>query len=121
MLSELGCLTLTPDLLEAIHAGEPLTPEHEKHYSQHPQIAHDLLVLFPRRELMADMILKQKELLTSLYRSFPPDDESVRRGAQMLRVSLTFDHLLSTGTERQEALLTLSRDPAGYEIGRSPC
>src|ERR1017187_1375216 len=115
MLSELGCLTLTPDLLEAIHAGEPLTPEHEKHYSQHPQIAHDLLVRIPRLELIADMILKQKEVPTDLSRSLSPDAESVRRGAQMLRVSLAFDHLLSTGTERQEALLTLSRDPAGYD------
>jgi hypothetical protein len=33
----------------------------------------------------------------------------------MLRVSLAFDHLLSTGSERQEALLALSRNPAGYD------
>ncbi|MGB9074747.1 MAG: HD domain-containing phosphohydrolase [Terriglobales bacterium] len=115
MLSELGCLTLTPDLLEAIHAGEALTPEHEKRYSQHPQIAHDLLARIPRLELVADMILQQKEVPTSLSRSLSPDAESVRRGAQMLRVSLAFDRLLSTGSERQDALLALSRDPAGYD------
>ena len=115
MLSELGCLTLTPDLLEAIHAGEPLTPEHERIYSQHPQIAHDLLARIPRLELVADMILQQKEVPTDLSRSLSPDAESVRRGAQMLRVSLAFDRLLSTGSERQEALLALSRNPAEYD------
>ena len=115
MLSELGCLTLTPDLLEAIHAGEALTPEHEKRYSQHPQIAHDLLARIPRLELVADMILQQKEVPTNLSRSLSPDAESVRRGAQMLRVSLAFDRLLRTGSEKQEALLALSRDSAGYD------
>ena len=33
----------------------------------------------------------------------------------MLRVSLAFDRLLSTGSERQEALLALSRNPAEYD------
>jgi CheY-like chemotaxis protein len=116
MLSELGCLTLTPDLLEAIHAGKPLTPEHERSYSQHPQIAHDLLTRIPRLELVADMILQQKEVATDVSRSLSPDAESVRRGAQMLKVSLAFDCLLSTGSERQEALLALSRNPVDYDV-----
>jgi response regulator RpfG family c-di-GMP phosphodiesterase len=115
MLSELGCLTLTPDLLEAIHAGEPLTAEHERRYSQHPQIAHDLLARIPRLELIADMILQQQEVPTEIPRSLSPDAESVRRGAQMLRVSLAFDRLLSTGSERHEALLALGRKPVEYD------
>ena len=115
MLSELGCLTLTPDLLQAIHAGEPLTPEHERSYSQHPQIAHDLLARIPRLELIADMILQQQEIPTDISRSLSPDAESVRRGAQMLRVSLAFDRLLSTGSERHEALLALGRNPTDYD------
>ena len=115
MLSELGCLTLTPDLLEAIHHGEPLSPENERRYSQHPQIAHDLLARIPRLELVADMILQQNEVPTDLPRSLSPDAESVRRGAQMLKVSLAFDCLLSTGSERQEALLALSRNPVEYD------
>jgi len=114
MLSELGCLTLTPDLLEAIHAGEPLTPEHEKRYSQHPRIAHDLLARIPRLELVADMILQQKDVPTDLSRTLSPAAESVLRGAQMLKVSLAFDSLLSTGSERQEALLALGRNPVEY-------
>jgi hypothetical protein len=114
MLSELGCLTLTPDLLAAIHAGKPLTPEHERSYSQHPQIAHDLLARIPRLELVAEMILQQKEVPSELPRSLSPDAESVRRGAQMLRVSLAFDRLLSTGSERHEALLALGRNPVEY-------
>ena len=115
MLSELGCLALTPALLEAIHHGEPLSPENERRYSQHPQIAHDLLVRIPRLELVADMILKQKEVPRDLPQRLSPAAETVRRGAQMLKVSLAFDGLLSTGTERQEALSTLRRSPIDYD------
>jgi response regulator RpfG family c-di-GMP phosphodiesterase len=115
MLSELGCLTLTPDLLEAIHAGEPLTPENERRYLQHPKIGHDLLDRIPRLELVADMILQQNEVPTDLRRSLTPAAESVRLGAQMLRVSLAFDRLLNTGSERQEALAVLGQDPTQYD------
>jgi hypothetical protein len=33
----------------------------------------------------------------------------------MLRISLAFDRLLSTGSDRQEALLALSQNPAEYD------
>jgi hypothetical protein len=115
MLSELGCLTLTPDLLEAIHAGEELTPENETRYSQHPQIGHDLLARIPRLELVAEMILKQNEMPVDASQSLTPASESVRRGAQMLKVSLAYDRLLSGGSERQEALAALSRKPTQYD------
>jgi response regulator RpfG family c-di-GMP phosphodiesterase len=115
MLSELGCLTLTPELLEAIHAGEPLTPEDEKRYVQHPRIAHDLLARIPRLELIADMILQQNQVPTDLPRSPTPAAETVRRGAQLLKVGLGFDRLLAAGSERQQALAALSKDPARYD------
>ena len=115
MLFELGCFTLTPDLLESIHAGKPLTPENERRYLQHPKIGHDLLDRIPRLELVADMILQQNEVPTDLQRSLTPAAESVRLGAQMLRVSLAFDRLLNNGSERQEALAALGRDPAQYD------
>ena len=81
MLSELGCFTLPPDLLEAIHAGEPLTPENEKRYLQHPKIAHDLLARIPRLELVADMILQQNEVPTDLVADLirPPLSWSAER------------------------------------------
>jgi response regulator RpfG family c-di-GMP phosphodiesterase len=115
MLSELGCLTLAPELLEAIHASESLSPEDEKRYAQHPKIAHDLLARIPKLELIADIILQQNEALTDLSRSPAPAAEIVRRGAQLLKVCLAFDQLLSTGSEKQQALAALSKDPIQYD------
>ncbi len=115
MLSELGCVTLTPDLLEAIHAGEALTPENKTRYAQHPRIAHDLLARIPRLELVAEIILKQNDLPTDLSPSLTAASETVRRGSQMLRVCLAFDRLLHAGIERPEAFSTLAADPAQYD------
>jgi CheY-like chemotaxis protein len=115
MLSELGCVTLTPDLLEAIHAGEVLSQENERRYAQHPRIAHDLLARIPRLELVADMILKQNDPPTDLAKSLTPASEAVRRGSQMLKVCLEFDRMVKTGTDRQAALATLAQDPAHYD------
>ena len=115
MLSELGCVALTPDLLEAIHAGEVLSPENERRYAQHPRIAHDLLGRIPRLELVADMILKQNDPPTDLAKSLTPASEAVRRGSQMLRVCLEFDRMIKNGSDRQAALATLAQDPAHYD------
>jgi response regulator RpfG family c-di-GMP phosphodiesterase len=115
MLSELGCVTLTPDLLEAIHAGEVLSPENERRYAQHPKIAHDLLARIPRLELVAEMILKQEDPPADLAKSLTPASENIRRGSQMLKVCLTFDRMIKTGTDRQQALATLAQDPAHYD------
>jgi hypothetical protein len=115
MLSELGCVTLTPDLLEAIHTGQALTPENERRYAQHPKIAHDLLARIPRLELVAEMILKQNDVPTDLSKSLTPASEAVRRGSQMLKVCFAFDGMVKSGTDRNQALATLAQDPARYD------
>ena len=115
MLSELGCLTLTPDLLEAIHASETITPENEKRFAEHPRIAHDLLVQIPRLELVAAMILHQNDATSDPLRSLTPASESISRGANMLKVSLAFDRLLSSGSAPQDALSALRKNPAQYD------
>jgi hypothetical protein len=115
MLSELGCVTLTPDLLEAIHAGEVLSPEDQRRHAQHPKIAHDLLARIPRLELVAEMILKQDDVPADLAKSKTPASEAVRRGSQMLKVCLAFDRMIKTGTDRNHALATLAQDPVHYD------
>lgn len=116
MLSELGCLTLTPDLLEAIHAGDALSPENEKRFLQHPKVAHYLLSSIPRLELVAQMILQQNDPPIDASQSLTPASEAVRHGANMLKVSLVFDHLLSSGSSPLDALAVLRKNPAQYDI-----
>lgn len=116
MLSELGCLTLTPDLLEAIHAGDALSPENEKRFLQHPKVAHYLLSSIPRLELVAQMILQQNDPPIDASQSLTPASEAVGRGANMLKVSLAFDRMLSSGSTPHDALAALRKNPAQYDI-----
>jgi len=115
LLSEMGCVTLTPDLLEAIHAGQRLSPEDQERYGQHARVGHDLLARIPRLEPVAEMILRQSESRGSLLRNPTPGAEAVTNGARMLKVGLAFDHLLSSGSSKAEAISELTNNPGEYE------
>jgi response regulator RpfG family c-di-GMP phosphodiesterase len=56
MMSQLGCVTLAPETVEAVFKGEPLTPTEQAQYDAHPHVAHELLSKIPRLEPIAWMI-----------------------------------------------------------------
>jgi response regulator RpfG family c-di-GMP phosphodiesterase len=115
LLSELGCVTLTPDLVEAIHAQQPLSPEDQQRYRKHPKIGHDLLVRIPRLELVAEMILQQEDSVPALKTIHNTAEQAIHNGAQMVKVSLAFDRLLNSGSSKTEALHALGKSPGDYE------
>lgn len=115
MLSELGCLTLTPDLLKAMQAGHPLSPEEEQKYRDHPTVGHDLLAQIPRLELVAEIILRQGDATAGRQSPHSPSEETIRLGAQLLRVSLALDKLLEAGTSKSHALAELRKNPHQYD------
>jgi response regulator RpfG family c-di-GMP phosphodiesterase len=59
MLSQLGCVTLDPELIQAAYVGERLSAEDQARFAAHPQAARDLLVHIPRLEAIAWMISQQ--------------------------------------------------------------
>jgi CheY-like chemotaxis protein len=112
MLSGLGCVTLTPDLLEAVHAGRVLSLEDQQRFNEHPAVGHDLLINIPRLESVAEMIRMQNEPLAKITAA---GAEVVQNGAQLLKVSLAFDRLLSAGSTQCEALERMSGNPEEYD------
>ena len=59
MLSQLGCVTLAPETIDAVYKGETLTPEEQAQYDGHPDVAYQLLSKIPRLEPIAWMIRHQ--------------------------------------------------------------
>lgn len=110
MLSQLGCVTLDPELLDAMMAGKRLTPDEEKKVHAHPQLARDLLQRIPRMEgvgwIIAQQFESSPEFLTYAVRT--EHGESLVAGAKILRSVLAFDTLVSRGLNRQEAVHQLS-------------
>src|SRR5208282_133980 len=43
MLSQLGCVALESELIDAAYGGKKLTPEEQKRFDAHPTLARDLL------------------------------------------------------------------------------
>ena len=76
MMSQLGCVTLHPETIEAVHAGRPLPPDEQARFDAHPGVAHDLLAKIPRLEPMAWMIAHQNRLRAGRRR---PGDSGNRR------------------------------------------
>ncbi|MHC4294332.1 MAG: HD domain-containing phosphohydrolase, partial [Planctomycetota bacterium] len=61
MLSQIGCITLPPETLEKIFAGQELSGEEESMFASHPDVGGRLIVHIPRLEPIAHMIARQQE------------------------------------------------------------
>lgn len=106
MMSQLGCVTLPAETIEAVYKGDKLLPDEQAQYDSHPGIASDLLSKIPRLEPIAWMIEHQN-------RSVPDDsdDESpaIRMGAKILRLVLEYEKLIHSGKSRTDAAHLLTR------------
>ena len=106
MLSQLGCVTLAPETIDAVYRGEPLSPNEEAQYDAHPSVAYALLSKIPRLEPIAWMIEHQN-------RPVPPDGDpeqaDIRKGAEILRLVLAFEDAIHRGSSRNEAAHLLAR------------
>jgi hypothetical protein len=120
MLSQLGCVTLDPDVLQAAYLGDTLSPENQSRFAAHPQVARDLLVNIPRLESIAWIISQQ--LLSETPQTVPetPDaaPEALVFGAKMLKLAIAFDNLRMRGLSDEEAIATLRgrRNEFGPEL-----
>lgn len=105
MLSQLGCVTLAPETIEAVYRGEPLSPDEQAQYEAHPKVAYTLLSKIPRLEPIAWMIEQQNRGAAAADDSKVPD---MRLGADILRLVLAYEQLIHIGASRNEAAHTLA-------------
>ncbi|HVO64270.1 MAG TPA: HD domain-containing phosphohydrolase [Terriglobales bacterium] len=106
MLSQLGCVTLAPETIEAIYKGEALTPNEQAQYAGHPSVAYDLLSKIPRLEPIAWMIEHQNGRIPP---EGGPENADIRRGAEILRLILAYEDLIHKGFSRNETVHRLAR------------
>jgi CheY-like chemotaxis protein len=106
MMSQLGCVTLTPQTIDAVYSGQKLPPDEQAQYDGHPSVAYDLLSKIPRLEPIAWMIKHQNQPVSEAEGSEMAD---MRLGAEILRLTLAFEQLIHKGASRTEAAHSLSR------------
>ncbi len=105
MMSQLGCVTLAPETIDAVYSGEKLLANEQAQYDAHPAVAYDLLSKIPRLEPIAWMIKNQNQRVPELD---APEMADMHQGAEILRLTLAYERLIQKGTSRTEAAHTLS-------------
>lgn len=115
MLSQIGCLTLPPDLLERMIDGEYVSADEKKLYAKHPTVGRRLLEKIPRLELVAQMIERQLYPLAELEPNSKEGDEfSIALGAHILKVANDLDQLLQDGMIKDAAIKTMKNRSGVY-------
>ena len=109
LMSQLGCVTLPPEIIEAVYAGQKLSVEEQAQYDAHPNIAGDLLSKIPRLEPIAWMIKYQTQEPPVEGDIEDRQKADMRIGAEILHLTLDFEKLISQGSSRTEAAHALSR------------
>jgi CheY-like chemotaxis protein len=117
MMSQLGCVTLPPEIVEAVFAGNKLSVDQQARFDAHPLIAQRLLSNIPRMESIAWMIAHQNDAtLESLAEGSSTTDVDTSMGAQILRAVLAFDRLLIQGKSKQQAVHELLSSACKFKV-----
>jgi response regulator RpfG family c-di-GMP phosphodiesterase len=108
MLSQIGCVTVPPDVLEKVYSGAPLSNSEAETFASHCQLGGRLLARIPRLEQVAQMIGNQQEQGSEIA-ARPGGAGTITIGVQMLQIANEFDQGIIRG---------LGRDAVTSEIRR---
>jgi len=124
MLSQIGCVTLTPQTAARIYDGQLLSEEEQAQADRLPLVAEQLLASIPRLEPVLRILAYQAKHFDGS--GLPADEvrgEAIPWGARALKLALDFDALQARGFSPGLAVDTLrSRacvgwyDPALLEV-----
>ena len=115
MLSQIGCVTVPPQVLDKACAGQALTEAEQEVLSSHPSVGSMLVANIPRLEAVAGMI--EGQLLPFKSYAVQPAEAQEREialGAQMLKVAVDLDQRVASGLAPSAALADLRRRPDEY-------
>lgn len=108
MLSQIGCVTIPPDVLALLYAGDALSEEQQDMYAHHPETGGAILAHIPRMEVVSAIIRRQNESFSNHVAPLKEMKEyMIATGAQLLRVVNDFDQYVSGGMNYQQAITRL--------------
>jgi len=116
MLSQIGCVILTEEVLDKRVNGEPLSAEESRHFQQHPAVAARLLAKIPRIEEITRSVEYQEQCFDG---SGVPGDgtsgDAIPLGARLLKPILDYDRFESSGLSASDAIMCLKRQARCYD------
>lgn len=111
LLSQLGCVTLPPDLLEKVYTRTELDEEETELVKNHPEVSFQLLHKIPRLEDVSSMVRYQNnpEKLASSDDERSPVNEAVLVGARLLYLAGLYEDLIMAGSSHNQAIERLKK------------
>ena len=107
LLSQLGWITVAPDIVAKVQRGEELSEPQRVAFNKHATTTRELLEKIPRLEDIA-WIVAQQRLPFGTYEADAA--EQLKIGAEILRVAIAFDNLRSKGIRDADARTRLKAD-----------
>ncbi|SFF61883.1 HD domain-containing phosphohydrolase [Blastococcus tunisiensis] len=116
MLSQLGAVTLPPNVLEKLDAGRPLSEEEAEMADRVPEVSRKLVSVIPRLEGVADAIGWQRARYDGRMSPLDvPRGADLPLAARVLRVAVDFDLGTSQRPAVQDTLAAMSSDAGPYD------
>ncbi len=115
-LSQIGSITIPPELILKARRGQPLTDAEEEVFNDIPSVGSSLLAQIPRLEGVARIVLYQHKNFDGS--GFPDDNvagETIPLGARMLRLLVDLAQLESGGLQRPAAIQQLRARAGRYD------
>lgn len=103
MLSQIGCVTVPPDVLEKVYSGVTLSKSEAESFASHYQLGGKLLARIPRLEQVARMIANQQKPDGDIDAK-PQAAGTVAIGVQMLQIASEFDQGILRGLSRDTVM-----------------
>jgi CheY-like chemotaxis protein len=102
-LSQIGCVALPSELIESALAGQALSAQEQKAYSEHPELAYRLLHKIPRLAPVAEIVRRQQLGAAA----GPAREECHALGGELLHLALELDKAMTQGATPPRALRLL--------------
>jgi response regulator RpfG family c-di-GMP phosphodiesterase len=115
LLSQIGCVALNPETVEAVYSGQELPAAELARFQMHPSIAYDFLHHIPRLETVAAMVAGQYGGLTEkILDGSGVNRSSARLGAEILSLAIEFDRLSLSRITKEEVIAKLTGQKGRY-------
>ncbi len=116
LLSQIGCIGLSEEVLTKAYAGKQIVARDSDLFREHPQVGRNLLKTVPRLEVVADIVLMQEKHFDG--GGFPADDiagEDIPIEARILKVALDLDSLTLAGAKLPDAIAEMNTRAGRYD------
>jgi len=108
MMSQVGSVTVPPDLMDKYSRMEPLSEQESGILAAQSRIGFDLLVRIPRLDMVARMVARQEAPASQTA----DEPQLAATGAQLLKVARNFDEQIMRGADPCGVLAEMARNRA---------